>query len=801
MRKIKKALILGSGVMGATIAAHLANVGISSYLLDLVPKEVNDKEAKQGLTLQDKKVRNRIASEAIAAMVKARPAASYTKSALQLITPGNFEDHLSLVAEVDWVIEVIIENLDIKKNLLNKIYSYWSPGTYVTTNTSGISVDAMVEDLPKEFQEYFLGTHFFNPPRYMKLLELIPGKYTKQEVMDFFREFGEEILGKGIVLGKDTPNFIANRIGVYGLLQTIRTMEKFDYSVSKVDALTGTIIGRPKSASFRTLDMVGLDTFVHVAQNVFDSLPEGEEKDAFVVPEFLRNMVATNLLGDKTRQGFYKKSKDASGAKKIEEIDVKTLAYIEKEKVKIPILEEVKALPDLASKMKATIAGKTPESEFVWEVLKGVMLYSASKLGEIADDVVAMDNGMKWGFNWELGPFETWDALGFLPTLARMEAEGENIPEWVRAMAEAGVTSFYKYDEQTLKFYDAKSKGYETVLKNPQIVNLPVLKKAGKVIKTNAGASLIDLGDGVACLEFHSPNNSIGQDIMDMIYLSVDEVEKNYEGLVIGNQAKNFCVGANLMLLLLEAQKGNWQEIEFIVRQFQQSLMTLKYSLKPVVAAPFGMTLGGGYEICSHTDQVQAAAETYMGLVELGVGLIPAGGGCKELLYRAYEGVALDGSMDLLPFVRRAFETIAMAKVSTSGPEAKELGYLRQSDGISVNADLQIAQAKERVLGLAKGGYLPPVSKAIPVLGESGIATMKMLLFNMTEGSFISPYDAHLAGKVAEVLCGGKVAPGTLVTEEYLLNLEREAFLSLAGEPKTQERMLHMLTKGKPLRN
>lgn len=801
MREIKQAMVLGSGVMGATIAAHLANVGIPTYLLDILPKEVNAKEAAQGLTLEDKKVRNRIASEAIKNLAKIKPAAAFTKSSLQMIRPGNLVDHLNLVAEVDWVIEVVIENLAIKKDLLAQVYSYWKPGTYVSTNTSGVSINAMVADLPEQFQAYFLGTHFFNPPRYMKLLEIIPGQFTKPELVEFFTDFGEEILGKGMVRAKDTPNFIANRVGVYGLLQVAKSMDKYDFSVAEADALTGTVMGRPKSASFRTLDMVGLDTFAHVAQNVYDNVTDGKEKERFIVPEFLKEMVAKGWLGDKSKQGFYTKTKDAQGVKKVACLDYKTLTYQDKPQVKFGILEQIKVLPDLKSKMRALIKGDQPENNFAWEVLKGVMLYSAWQLNEMADDLVAVDKAMKWGFNWEMGPFETWDALGFKEVLTRMLQEKDVVPPWVLDMVDEGQSCFYQYQAETTTYYDQRTKSYLPLLQNEQVISLAALKKQNRVIKSNPGVTLIDLGDGVAALEFHSPNNAIGQDIMEMIVASVAEVEQNYQGLVIGNQGKNFCVGANLMLLLIEAQKGNWAEIELIVRQFQQSVMALKYCQRPVVAAPFGMTLGGGYEICAHSSEVQANAESYIGLVELGVGLIPAGGGCKEILYRAYEGAPLDSSTDLFPFLRKAFETISLAKVSTSGMEAKELGYLRKCDGISINGTFQLAQAKNRVLGLAKSGYRPPVAKSIPVLGEQGIATLKLFTYSMNEGSFISDYDRLLADKVAEVLSGGRVTPGTMVSEQYLLDLEREAFLSLIGQPKTQERMLHMLTKGKPLRN
>ena len=798
-RKIKKAAVIGAGVMGAGIAAHLANVGIEAYLLDIVPNKLLPEEERAGLTLDDKRVRNRLASNAKKALLKQKPAPLFHAENAELITIGNMEDHLDYLTEADWIIEVVVENLQIKQQVFATIERYRKPTAIVSSNTSGVSINKMVEGRTKEFKENFLGTHFFNPPRYMKLLELIPAEETAEEIVKFMAEFSERILGKGSVLAKDTPNFIANRIGTYGLMVTIHEMVKAGLQPDQVDEITGPLLGRPKSASFRTLDMVGLDTFVHVANNVLATTTDEDEKAVFTMPDFILDMVERGWIGDKNQQGFYRKLKTEQG-KEILVLDYQTMEYRQKQKLRSTTTEMAKQGKSLRDKVKTLISGKDEVSSFAWNSLKKVFLYSANKLGEIADDIVNIDNAMKWGFNWELGPFELWDEIGLVKSVTRMEEEGEVIPNFVKQLLASGRTSFYEKADYKRLYFSTSGESAE-VAEQADKLSLADLKEQGKVIKSNAGASLIDIGDDVALLEFHSPNNAIAVDILSMVNQSVELVEKDYRGLVIGNQGKNFSVGANLMLILMEAQDENWDELDFMVRMFQNASLKLKYLNKPVVAAPFGMTLGGGAEITFGADLVQASAETYMGLVEVGVGVIPGGGGTKEMLYRNLEGIPDDVKLDTQLLVNRAFETIALAKVSTSGVEAKKLGYLKAADRISINKDYQLADAKKAVLALGSMGYQAPRPKSIRVVGETGFNTLRLGIYNFKQSGMISAYDQKIAEKLAFVLAGGNVPANTLVSEQYLLDLEREAFLSLVGEQKTQERMQHMLVKGKPLRN
>jgi len=799
MERIKKAAVIGAGVMGAGIAAHLANVGIPTYLLDIVPKQLTPEEEKKGLTSESSVVRNRLANSAKQALLKAKPSPLYQTKDAELITTGNMEDNLNYLADADWIIEVVVENLKVKKLVLELIENNRKKGSIVSSNTSGVSINEMVAERSDEFKERFLGTHFFNPPRYMKLLEIIPSKYTSPEVVSYMVDFSERVLGKGVVLAKDTPNFIANRIGTYCLMVTLHEMVKMGLRVDHVDEITGPLMGRPKSASFRTLDMVGLDTFVHVANNVIEKSEDAEEIATFTMPDFVHQMVEKGWIGDKNKQGFYKKVTTENG-KEILVLDYMAMEYVPKSKIKSASVEMAKQGKGLREKLKTLINGKDDASIFAWNSLKKVLLYSADKLGEIADDIVNIDNAMKWGFNWELGPFEIWDAIGLEKSVARMKEEGEVIPAYVTALLENGKTSFYS-KQDTTRFYHSLSGAEEEIVQREEIISLKDLKEQKRLIKGNAGASLIDIGDGVALLEFHSPNNAIATDIISLISYSVEEVSKNYRGLVVGNQGKNFSVGANLMLILMEAQDENWDELDYMVRMFQNASMQLKYMNKPVVAAPFNMTLGGGAEITFGADLVQASAETYMGLVEVGVGVIPGGGGTKELLYRNLEGVPDDVSMDVQPLVNRAFETIAMAKVSTSAKEAINLGYLRKTDKVSINRDFQLYDAKKAVLALDSMGYQAPRSKNIKVVGETGFNTLRLGIYNFYKSGMITAYDKKIAEKLAFVLTGGNVPANTSVTEQYLLDLEREAFLSLVGEPKTQARMQHMLTKNKPLRN
>lgn len=790
---IKKAAVLGSGVMGSGIAAHLANIGIPTLLLDIVPNERTNDEITKGLTLEDKAVRNRFANSAVQKLLKQKPAPLTTKESLALIQTGNMEDDISKLSEVDWVIEVVVENLTIKKKVFEQVDKYRKPGSIVSSNTSGISVEAMAEGRSEDFQKHFLGTHFFNPPRYLKLLEVIPTKNTDPAVLEFMKTFGEDVLGKGVVFAKDTPNFIGNRIGTYGLLITVQEMLKGGYSIGEVDSVTGPLLGRPKSATFRTLDVVGLDTFIHVANNVYEQV-EGKEKEVFAVPDFMKKMFEKGWLGSKSGQGFYLKK-----GKEILELNPETLEYEERKKLSSPSLQMANQQKGTAAKMKALIYAKDKVGSLLWNIMAPVLVYSAELLDVIADDIVSVDNAMKWGFGWKFGPFETWDVIGVEKSVQLMEESGLTVPAWVKEMVEKGNTSFYK-EEEGVQYYYHKGE-YKQVKRNPKVIDLAQLKKQGKLIKKNTGASLIDIGDEVALLEFHSPNNAIGLDIIQMINFAIDEVEKNYKGLVIGNQGKNFCVGANLALMLMEAQDDNFFELDMVVRQFQNAMMKVKYSPKPVVTAPFAMTLGGGAEVCLPSAHIQASMETYMGLVEVGVGLLPGGGGNKELYIKHLRNMPNGVDFDLQKVANKVFETIAMAKVSTSGEEARLNNFLSNADGISVNGDHQLYDAKQAVLALHAKGYKAPARKKVPVVGETGYATLLLGAQAMHLSGYISEHDMKIAKKIAYVIAGGKVPYGTEVDEQYLLDLEREAFLSLIAEGKTQQRMQYMLTKGKPLRN
>ncbi|WP_164668200.1 3-hydroxyacyl-CoA dehydrogenase/enoyl-CoA hydratase family protein [Virgibacillus doumboii] len=795
---IKRAAVLGSGVMGSGIAAHLANVGIPTIMLDIAPRELTKDEEKKGLTLEDKAVRNRMAAQSKKALLKQKPSPITSKKSMDLIEIGNMDDDMEKLAEVDWIIEVVVENLDIKKKVFANVDKYRKEGTIVSSNTSGISVEAMSEDRSEDFQKHFLGTHFFNPPRYLKLLEVIPTKNTDPEVLEFMKTFGEDILGKGVVEAKDTPNFIANRIGTYGLLVTVQEMLKGGYSIGEVDSVTGPVIGRPKSATFRTLDVVGLDTFIHVANNVHDQV-EGKEKELFEVPDFMLKMQEKGWLGAKSGQGFFLKKKGKDGST-IYQLNPETLEYEDRGKLKTAATEMAKQEKGSRRKLKALVSAKGDKAgDLVWSVLKPALIYSAELTGEIADDIVSIDQAMKWGFGWEIGPFETWDAIGLKKSVERMQAEGETVPEWVLKMLESGNESFYKTENGNVYYYD--NGAYKQQDFNPKEINLKRLKDVNGVIKKNSGASFIDLGDGVAGLEFHSQSNAIGLDIIQMVNYAIEEVGKKYKGLVIGNQGKNFCVGANLGMMLMAAQDDDFYELDMVVRQFQNMAMNIKYSEKPVVTAPFNMTLGGGAEVSLPAAAVQASAETYMGLVEFGVGLIPGGGGTKELYLKELRNLPEGVDLDLTKIANDVFEKVAMAKVSTSAAEARENGFLDSGDAISVNPDHLLHDAKEKVLALEAAGYQPPKREKIPVVGDAGYAAMLLGAKTLRFGGYASDHDVKIAEKLAYVLSGGRIKEGTLIDEQVMLDLEREAFLSLIAEPKTQARMQHMLLKGKPLRN
>ena len=808
-RAIKRCGVIGAGVMGATIAAQLGNVGLKTVLLDIVLPELTEDDKKKGLTKESTEFRNRLARNGVDTALKSKPASFYVPENAKLITIGNLEDNLAWLSEVDWIIEVVVERLDIKKNVFEKLETVLKPGTIITSNTSGISARAMCEDRSEDFRKHFAITHFFNPPRYMKLLEIVPGPDTLPEVIEILAEVCEKVLGKGIVYGKDTPNFVANRIGIFGMLYAIQAMMELGLSIEAVDQLTGPVIGHPKSASFRTADLVGLDTLAHVADNVYEGSPDDERRDMFKVPDFIQRMIEKNMLGDKTGLGFYKKTKDDKGNKAILSLDYRTLEHTPQETVKLASLEAAKNISGTAAKINSLFSPKDLAGQFTFRTLTETLIYAANRIPEIADDLVNVDNAMKWGFAWKMGPFETWDALGVGKSVAKMKQAGYEIPAWVQEMLDGGNESFYKREAGMLSFYDPASKDYEEVPVKPGIILLPSLKERGKKVAGNKGASLIDLGDGVACLEFHTKMNAMGDDIITMVVKSADIVSTDFEGLVIANHSDNFSAGANLPLVLFTAQEEEWDELEWMVKAFQDSFMRLKYLDKPVVAAPAGMALGGGCEICMAADRVRYAAETYMGLVEVGVGLIPAGGGTKELLLRNTEhlfevqkGGLYPKQIELMPFVARAFETIAMAKVATSGPEAVKLGYLRPTDKMTVNRDYLIEDAKNTVLAMNMEGYQPPQPREdIRVAGENTFAMIKLGLWSMHESGYITEHDVTVSTKVGYVLCGGNVLADTTVSEQYLLDLEREAFVSLCGDPNTQARIQHMLSTGKPLRN
>jgi len=801
--KIEKAAVLGAGTMGAQIAAHLANARVPTILLDIPPRELTAEEQAKGLTLDSREVKNRIARAGFEAAKKSKPAAFFTPELASLVTVGNFDDDLPALKDCDLIIEAVVENLEIKRSLYERVDQHRRPNSIVASNTSGIPIHLLAEGRSDDFRQHFAGIHFFNPPRYLHLVEVIRTEWTLPEVSCFLFGFLDQRLGKGVVGAKDRPNFIANRIGTFGALHTIKTLIEDGYSIEEVDKMTGPVVGRPKSATFRTFDIVGLDVLSHVVKNLHEALPEDPEREMFVAPEFLSKMVAQGILGNKTKGGFYQKRKGEGGKPEFFVIDPATLEYRPSQKVKLPALEMAKNIEDPAERLKALVWAKDRVGAFLWKTFSRTLRYSAERIPEIADTVVEVDRAMRCGFGWELGPFEAWDAIGVEKSVARMKEEGQAIPANVEKLLEAGAKSFYKKHDGHQFYFDFASEQYLPLADVPGTIILKSVKDRSGVIKKNAGASLIDIGDGVACLEFHSKMNAIGGDTLQMLKFALGEVDKNFVGLVIGNQGQNFCVGANIMLMLMEAQDENWEELEMMTRAFQTSMMSLRYSPKPVVVAPFQMVFGGGCEVVLHADRARAAAETYMGLVEVGVGIIPAGGGTKEMLVRALDSIpnSVDDA-DPFPFVKRAFETIALAKVATSADEARGLGFLAEDDTISMNTDRLIADAKKEVLALAASGYVQPQERTdILALGNSALATLKLGIHQMKRAGYISDHDAEIGTELARILTGGDLNHPTRVSEQYLLELEREAFLKLASTRKTQERLGHMLKTGKPLRN
>ncbi|MCX5820889.1 MAG: 3-hydroxyacyl-CoA dehydrogenase NAD-binding domain-containing protein [Deltaproteobacteria bacterium] len=803
--EIKKAAVLGAGVMGATIAAHLTNAGIECVLLDIIPFELTEADKAQGLTEESPAWRNRFAANGLAGVVKSKPSGFFTNKNASMVKVGNFEDNLGWLADVDWVIEVVIENLKIKQELFAKVEKVVRPNCIVTTNTSGIPIKDITAKFGAKLKEHFLGTHFFNPPRYMKLLEIIPGQETKPEVMAYMTLFCEQVLGKGVVICKDVPNFIGNRIGIFDFSNAIHLTIDKNLRFDEADAIIGKALGRPGTSIFGTIDLVGLDTGHHVMKNLYDAVPDDEMREMFVPSDFWNKMIELKWLGNKTKQGFYKRTKDAKGKKAKLMLDYHTMEYVPANKPKFASVSDAKKKSDegVAASLKVMFNGTDIAGEVAREYLCNNFIYAANRVPEICDAIVGIDNAMKWGYNHQLGPFETWDAVGVREAVDVMKKLKKKVPKKIEEMLKKGCERFYEKKEDGLYFYDFEKKGYVKLEPNPRIILLPELKAQNKLIKKNASASLIDIGDGVACLEFHTKMNAVDDGMIEMIFASCDIVEKDFVGMVVGSHATNFSAGANIFKVLLCIQRGDWDILEQLSVGFQNANMRMKYLSKPVVSAPAGLALGGGCEMAMHAAKCQPCGETYIGLVEVGVGVIPGGGGCKELMVRVTEGLpdgVLDAGLNLQHVYAKAFENIAMAKVATSAVEGMELGYIRKTENISLGRDQQLWDAKQVALGLAKF-YKKPRPALIPVMGENLRGMTDAILYNMRQGNFASEYDVHVSRKVAHILSGGDCAEGTLVTEEEILALEREAFLSLCGEKKTQDRIMHMLNTGKPLRN
>ncbi|MFY0524372.1 3-hydroxyacyl-CoA dehydrogenase NAD-binding domain-containing protein [Archangium gephyra] len=793
--RIRKVAVLGAGVMGSGIAAHLANSGVRALLLDIVPPK-----AAPGEDTASKAFKNKFALGALANMRKQKPSPIVSEQVFTAIEVGNFEDDLGRLAECDWIIEVVKEDMAVKQALFAKVEQHARKGTIISSNTSGLSIKGMLEGRGADFRKNFLVTHFFNPVRYMKLLELVAGPETDPEVVKSIHRFGEEVLGKGIVYGKDTTNFIANRVGTYGMMRTISEMQKAELSIEEVDKIFGPAMGRPKSAVFRTADIVGLDTFSHVAKNCYDTLTQDEEREVFAIPDFLQKMVAKGMLGDKSGGGFYKKDRSAGG-KDILALDLKTLEYRPQVKVRYESLGAAKDVEDVRERVATVLNGQDKAAKFAERITLDVLAYASRRIPEIADDVVNIDRGMRWGFAWDLGPFETWDAYGVKKGLERMKELGLKPAAWVEQMVASGRTSFYGVEGGKDTYWDIPSKSVKVVPENARTSRVEYLKRGNKKITGNESASLWDMGDGVTLLEFHSKMNSIDDNIIAMMNTALDETEKNFRGLVVGNDGANFSAGANIMALLMAAKSDEFEAIRKMASGFQAANQRMRYSPVPVVTAPFNLTLGGGAESAMGGNAIQASAELYMGLVEVGVGLIPGGGGTMQLLRNVYGAYAADKDFDAFPFIKKVFLAIGTAKVATSAEEARELGFLNANDGISANRDFLLSDAKQRVLGMANAGFRAPRPTRFRLPGSSGFATIDMMLYDMELNGQVSAHDRKIAQKLARVLTGGDTSPSVLVTEERLLELELEAFLSLCGEEKTQDRLMFMLEKGKPLRN
>ncbi|MBK8012188.1 MAG: hypothetical protein IPK13_12640 [Deltaproteobacteria bacterium] len=788
--KVETAAVLGAGVMGTGIAAHLAGAGIRVHLLDIVPPDLKEAGPEAG------KQRDRFARDALKKALAAKPAPFFDPDAARLITPGNLEDHLDRIRTCDLVIEAIVEDLGVKKALYERIAPFLPEHALLASNTSGLSIKEMSGVVPEGIATRFLVMHFFNPPRYMHLLEVIPSPTTSPAALARAVEIGE-FLGKGVVYGKDTPNFIANRIGIHGLMLAMHGMKEANLTIEEVDKIAGPPMGRPRTGAFQLADLVGIDVIAHVAKNCYDNLPHDEARALFKLPEWVNDLIREKRFGRKTGAGFYKKQ-----GSEILVLDLETGDYRPQKKVRFDSIAATKNIDDPGQRLKAFIAADDPAGRFAWKILAGSLVYSARRIGEIADDIVQIDRGMRWGFGWELGPFEAWDAIGVVESTERMKAEGLEVPTEITQMLETGRKSFYDGPLHERDFYAPETKRAVRVKLDPREINLAALKEQRtKVVAKNLGASLLDLDDGCLCLEVHTKMNTIDDDVVKMLRTAITEAEKNFEALVIGNQGEHFGAGANLMLIYMNAQQKQWTQIDAAVTALQKTLQSMRYARVPVVAAPFQYTFGGCAEIAMAADACQAWAETYMGLVEVGAGLIPAGGGCLRMVERWTGDVQDLEGVDILPFIGQGSLNIALAKVSTSAEEAKKQRYLSPTDGISLNHDRLLYEAKQRALGLARAGYRPPRPRIIKAAGLDVAKTIEMRVWGMREGGYASEHDALIAGKVLHILCGGTVAAGTMLTEQDYLDLEREAFISLCGEEKTQKRMESLLMTNKPLRN
>ncbi len=799
-RRIKKIAIIGSGIMGSGIACHFANIGVEVLLLDIVPRELNEKEKAKGLTLDNKIVRNRLVNDALKASLKSKPSPIYSQKFANRITTGNLEDDIAKIADVDWIMEVVVERLDIKKSVFEKVEKHRTPGTIISSNTSGIPIQFMNEGRSDDFKQHFAVTHFFNPPRYLKLFEVVPGPDCKKEVTDFLMMYGEKFLGKTAVLAKDTPAFIGNRIGIFGIQSLFHQVKELGLTVEEVDKLTGPVIGRPKSATFRTVDVVGLDTLVHVANGIYENCPTDEAHELFKLPAFISTMMENKWLGSKTGQGFYKKTVNAEGKKEILTLDLDTMEYRASKRAKFATLELTKTIDKPIDRFKILVSGKDKAGEFYRKNFAAMFAYVQNRIPEISDELYKIDDAMKAGFGWENGPFEIWDAVGVAKGIELMKAEGHEPATWVTEMVNAGETSFYSVKNGATYFYDIPKKEQAKKPGQDAFIILDNIRKSNQVFK-NSGVVIEDIGDGILNIEFQSKMNTIGGDVLAGINKGIDLAEKDFQGLVVGNQAANFSVGANIGMIFMMAVEQEYDELNYAIKYFQDTMMRMRYSSIPTISAPHGMALGGGCELSLHADKVVAAAETYMGLVEFGVGVIPGGGGSKEMALRASDSF-IKGDVEL-NVLQENFLTIGMAKVSTSAYEAFDLGLLQKGkDVIVVNKNRQIATAKAHAKLMAESGYTQPAKrKDVKVLGKQALGMFLVGTDSMEHSKYISEHDQKIANKLAYVMAGGDLSEPTLVTEQYLLDIEREAFLSLCTERKTLERIQHMLKTGKPLRN